>query len=127
MGTPQRRSLTEREYLDREAQAAERHEYVDGIVYAMAGAGERHNRIAGNVFVTLRLAARATPCGVYVSDMKLSVAHVKFTGSRLPRDRRFEHRPADFATLSPAPLQLPFHQVGLDTERFAVSAVFRGP
>jgi Uma2 family endonuclease len=75
LGTPQRRSLTEREYLDREAQAAERHEYVDGIVYAMAGAGERHNRIAGNVFVTLRLAARATPCGVYVSDMKLRVAH----------------------------------------------------
>ncbi len=75
MGTPQRRTLTEREYLDREAQAAERHEYVDGIAYAMAGAGERQNRIAGNVFVALRLAARGTPCGVYVSDMKLRVAH----------------------------------------------------
>jgi Uma2 family endonuclease len=75
MGTPQRRSLTEREYLDREAQAAERHEYVDGVAYAMAGAGERHNRIAGNVFAALRLAARGTPCGVYVSDMKLRVAH----------------------------------------------------
>jgi Uma2 family endonuclease len=75
VGTPQRRSLTEREYLEREALAAERHEYVDGVVYAMAGAGERHNRIAGNVFVALRLAARGTTCGVYVSDMKLRVAH----------------------------------------------------
>jgi hypothetical protein len=28
MGTPQRRSLSEREYLDREAQAIERHEFV---------------------------------------------------------------------------------------------------
>jgi Uma2 family endonuclease len=73
MGT-QRRSLTEREYLDREAQAAERHEFVDGVAYAMAGAGERHNRIAGNVFVTLRLAGRGTPCGVYQADMKLRVA-----------------------------------------------------
>ncbi len=75
MGTPQRRSLTEREYLDREAQAAERHEYVDGVVYAMAGAGERHNRIALNVAFHLRSVARGTPCGVYVSDMKLRVAH----------------------------------------------------
>lgn len=75
MGTPQRRSLTEREYLDREAQASERHEYVDGVAYAMAGAGERHNRIALNLAVALRLAARGTPCGVYMSDMKLRVAH----------------------------------------------------
>jgi Uma2 family endonuclease len=74
MGTPQRRSLSEREYLDREAQAAERHEFVDGVTYAMAGAGERHNRIALNVAVQLRSAARGTPCGVYVSDMKLRVA-----------------------------------------------------
>jgi Uma2 family endonuclease len=75
MGTPQRRSLTEREYLDRESQAAERHEYVDGVAYAMAGAGERHNRIALNVAVQLRSVARGTPCGVYASDMKLRVAH----------------------------------------------------
>jgi Uma2 family endonuclease len=45
------------------------------MAYAMAGAGERHNRIAGNLFVSLRLAARGTPCGVYVSDMKVRVAN----------------------------------------------------
>jgi len=75
MGTPQRRLLTEREYLEREAQAAVRHEYVGGVAYAMAGAGERHNRIALNVAFQLRAAARGTSCGVYVSDMKLRVAH----------------------------------------------------
>ncbi len=75
MGTPQRRSLTEREYLDREAQAAERHEYVDGVAYPMAGGSERHSRIAGNLMATLRTATRGTPCGVYVSSMKLRVAH----------------------------------------------------
>lgn len=74
MGAPERRLLDEREYLAREARAAERHEYVAGIVYAMAGAGERHSRIALNLSVTLRLAARASPCGVYMSDMKLHVA-----------------------------------------------------
>lgn len=74
MGSPQRKFLDEREYLAREALAVERNEYVDGLAYAMAGAGERHNRIAGNLFVVLRSAARGTPCGVYVSDMKLRVA-----------------------------------------------------
>jgi Uma2 family endonuclease len=76
MGAPERRLLDERDYLAREAAATSRHEYVGGIVYAMAGAGERHNRIALNLAVALRIAARGTPCGVYVSEMKLHVEHV---------------------------------------------------
>ena len=51
-----------------------RREYVDGQVYAMAGAGEAHNLIAGNVFSRLRQAARGGPCRVFISDMKLRVA-----------------------------------------------------
>jgi len=73
MSKPRRQLLDERQYLASEAVAAQRHEYVDGIAYAMAGADEQHNRIAGNVFVVLRSAARGTPCGVYISDMKLRV------------------------------------------------------
>jgi Uma2 family endonuclease len=75
MGAPERRLLDERDYLAREAAATLRHEYVGGIAYAMAGAGERHNRIAGNLFVALRLAVRGTPCGAYMADMKLRVGH----------------------------------------------------
>jgi Uma2 family endonuclease len=73
MGAPERRLLDEHEYLAREATASERHEYVGGMAYAMAGAGERHNRIAVNLSVALRLAARGTSCGVYMADMKLRI------------------------------------------------------
>jgi len=50
-----------------------RHEYVDGEVYAMAGAGEAHNLIVGNVFCKLRDFARGGPCWVFIADMKLHV------------------------------------------------------
>lgn len=65
--------LTPDEYLVGEEQAAIRHEYVAGEVYAMAGASERHNRIAGNIFFQLRIKARGSQCGVFMSDMKLRI------------------------------------------------------
>lgn len=65
--------LTEQDYLAYELTADCRHEYLDGQIYAMAGAGERHNRIGLNIAFHLRAAARGGPCGVFVNDMKLSV------------------------------------------------------
>lgn len=62
------------EYLDGEPLSDIRHEYVDGEIYAMAGAGEAHNLIAGNVFSKLRNLVRGGPCRVFISDMKLHVA-----------------------------------------------------
>lgn len=65
--------LTEQDYLAYELTADCRHEYLDGQIYAMAGAGERHNRIGLNIAFHLRAAARGGPCGVFVNDMKLCV------------------------------------------------------
>ena len=64
-----------REYLDGEPQSSLRHEYLAGQVYAMAGAGERHNRISLNIAFHLRAATRGKPCGVFINDMKLRVEH----------------------------------------------------
>lgn len=64
------------EYLRREETSPLKHEYLAGAVYAMAGASERHNRIAGNAFFRFRLAARGSHCGVFISDMKLRIAAV---------------------------------------------------
>jgi len=59
------------EYLRGEDIASTKHEYLDGRVYAMAGASERHNQIAGNVFFRLKSVMRGKPCRVFISDMKL--------------------------------------------------------
>lgn len=65
--------LSEQDFLQGELSSEIRHEYVDGEVYAMAGAGEAHNLIAGNVFARLREFSRGGPCRVFISDMKLHV------------------------------------------------------
>lgn len=66
-------TLSAEEYLEGEELAETRHEYVTGQVYAMAEAGERHNRIALNVAFQLRSKARGGHCGVFMSDMKLRI------------------------------------------------------
>ncbi len=65
--------LSEQDFLRDELSSEIRHEYVDGEVYAMAGAGEAHNLIALNIAAKLREFARGGPCRVFISDMKLHV------------------------------------------------------
>jgi Uma2 family endonuclease len=66
--------LTAAEYLAFERASPERHEYVDGQVYAMAGASEAHNVIAGNLFAALHAQLRGRPCRVYMADMRVKVS-----------------------------------------------------
>lgn len=74
MGRPLSAStLSFDDYLRGEEQAAVRHEFLAGEVHAMAGASERHNRIALNLAFHLRAASRGKPCGVFIADMKLRV------------------------------------------------------
>ena len=62
------------EYLAWEAGQAERHEFVDGEVFAMAGAEDRHVTVAMNLAFALRQHLAGSPCRTYMSDMKLNVA-----------------------------------------------------
>lgn len=59
------------EYLEGELMSDVRHEYIGGEVYAMVGASDRHNLIAGNLFAALRPHVRGSPCQLFISDMKV--------------------------------------------------------
>ena len=61
------------QFLDWEAAQAQRHEFVAGEVFAMAGADDAHVTVALNVAMALRRHLAGTPCRVYMSDMKLAV------------------------------------------------------
>ena len=43
-------NMSEQDYLDTEPYSELKREYIDGYIYAMAGAKAAHNRKAGNVF-----------------------------------------------------------------------------
>lgn len=66
-------SLSPEEYLAAEQDSPIKHEYIQGQVYAMAGASDAHVTIAGNLFALLRNHLRGTGCRVYMADMKAQI------------------------------------------------------
>lgn len=62
------------DYLAWEAEQTERHEFVDGETFAMAGAEDRHVTVSMNIAFALRQYLSGTPCRTYMSDMRLNVA-----------------------------------------------------
>jgi len=71
--------LSEEAYLEFEEQSDIKHEYVEGDIYAMAGAGLKHNQITGNLFFQLRSArGKNSGCKIFTSDMKLRIENGRF-------------------------------------------------
>src|SRR2546421_9191640 len=73
MSSVPKRLLTPAEYLARERVAEFKSEFFRGEMFAMAGANERHNLIAGNLFGYLRTALRPSGCRAYMAEMKVRV------------------------------------------------------
>ena len=71
-------TITVEEYLEGEKDSPVKHEYVDGRVFAFAGASDAHNRIAGNIFAQLWDAAAQKGCRIYMSDMKVRALGSRF-------------------------------------------------
>jgi Uma2 family endonuclease len=70
MGLP-KTILTEDEYLAFERAAEERHIYVDGEIFAMAGETGEHSDIVTNTAVTLANQLGDGPCRVRIKDTKV--------------------------------------------------------
>jgi len=69
-----RTRLTPTDFLAWEDTQAERHEFVDGEIFAMVGARRVHNIVAGNLFAELKHQLKGTPCRPFIESAKLQVA-----------------------------------------------------
>ncbi|MDD1415198.1 Uma2 family endonuclease [Dolichospermum sp. ST_con] len=65
--------LSPEEYLEAEKSSPIKHEYIQGKIYAMAGASDAHVTITANLVALLRNHIRGTGCRIYVADMKARI------------------------------------------------------
>lgn len=76
MGLPKLRPrISVAEYLEGEKSAVERHEYLDGEVYAMSGASKRHNRIVRMLLEKFDSELKEG-CEVFFTDVKVRISHL---------------------------------------------------
>lgn len=69
------------EYLSRELRSDVKHEYLGGVIHAMADVSNSQSIIAGNILGTLQTQLRGKPCRAFSSNTKVRV--------RLPTQTRF--------------------------------------
>jgi Uma2 family endonuclease len=66
------------EFLAWERGQAERHTYLHGEVFAMAGGSPRHSRIASRIIAELDSALAGRTCDVHTSDLRLGLSGQHF-------------------------------------------------
>ncbi len=65
-------------YLNGELMSEIKHEFVDGSIYAMAGASENHVRLSGNIYRKFGNHLENSSCEPFISDMKLKTSTRNF-------------------------------------------------
>ena len=69
--------LTPEEYLRIERAAEWKSEYIDGEMFAMAGASRRHTLIALNLAAELRALVRELPCTAHTADLRVATDRLR--------------------------------------------------
>ncbi|WP_341730837.1 Uma2 family endonuclease [Microcoleus sp. EPA2] len=69
----QERYFTPEEYFAWEEQQLERHELIDGRVYAMSGGTQNHSAIKLNIGSSISAHLRGNKCRVFNSDLKVNI------------------------------------------------------
>jgi Uma2 family endonuclease len=65
--------FTPEEYFDWEEKQLERHELIDGFVYAMSGGTQNHSAIKLNIGSLIQAHLRGSQCRVFNSDLKVNI------------------------------------------------------
>lgn len=65
--------LTPQQYLELERDSEVKHEWVNGELFAMAGASVAHNRLCFNLAVSLGSTLSGSPCRGYTSDQRVRI------------------------------------------------------
>lgn len=65
--------VTPEDYLAGERISQQKHEYLAGVIYAMAGTTAGHNRIANNICRSLGNQLVGSPCEVFSSEVKVRI------------------------------------------------------
>jgi Uma2 family endonuclease len=73
MASEPRPRISPEEYLALERRSEIRHEYLNGEIFAIAGASRRHNRVALNVAIALDGQLKERGCELYASEMRVSM------------------------------------------------------
>jgi Uma2 family endonuclease len=91
------------DYLESELTSPIKHEFLGGVVYAMAGAKVLHNRIAARILGALYTRLQGKPCEPYGSNMKVHVRYptydkfyypdVSVVCETNPEDASYQDRP----------------------------------
>jgi Uma2 family endonuclease len=61
------------EFLEWERRQPVKHEYVNGEIFAMAGASFNHNQISSNAIISVGSFLKGKSCNIYGSDLRISV------------------------------------------------------
>ena len=75
------RARTEAEYLELERKSEERHEYLDGEIFLMAGESPSHGDVCTNFVMVIGSQLKGRPCRVWSKDRKVRSGPVPQSGS----------------------------------------------
>lgn len=73
MQVKQDQSMSFEQFLEWVAHQEMKHEYVNGEIYAMAGARVAHGVVSGNLYAEFRNHFRGTPCRAFIADLMVRV------------------------------------------------------
>lgn len=66
------------DYLHSELSRDTKHEYIEGQIYAMAGASKNHQLIISNNVMVFGRHLKNTPCDTFTSDIKVRIGDIAF-------------------------------------------------